>query len=304
MAEPVTFNCPSLPLTQDEIVSNVLPIDDSEEKEVIEMITIQTKKRKLKPKKNLVSMKNGSIGQFRHYFPQYSYLLTQPYSYPLETLLIQSIIDVLRPFFLTKNTLILDSFDVSRLCAYHREKNFTELTDEYLSLIENGQNINQVNALVYSTTQQAIDNSLVMDFQRISDTDKSVDSNMGHFVFYSLNFETLDVKIIDTYSSDVMESPYFTIEQFKKLSNCLLKASNSQSRRVKSIAYKRTQYKQKDRECGLLSLLHMFLSFENDLDFLCNYSLKNYANDLSNFRSILAEILLTNQMPLDKLKIN
>ena len=300
----MTLNVPTLPLTQEEIESTVRPMNDLNNEEKVKSITIQKPRRKARQKKYVVSVLQGSVVQFTHYFPQYSYLVTRSYTSAIETLLVQSIIDILRPFYINKNTLILNSFEVSRLCAYYRDKKYTELSDEFFSSAEIDQNLKEIRALVYSTTQQATDKTLVMDFLRISDTNNSVTSQMGHFVLYNLNLETLDVTIIDTLNSDPINSHYFTIEQFKKLSACLLKASNSPHRRVKSIQYKKTQYTQTDTECGTLALMNMFLSYNETIPFLSNYSFQNYATDLTNFRSVLAELLFTNQMPLEKIKIN
>ena len=301
------MNCKSLPLTQDEITSFAVPIENPIEEAKLQMITLNTRKprtRKPKDKKNSVEILKGNVNNFIHLFPNYSYLLTQPFGSALETHLFQAIIEILRPLYLINGVLILDSYTVSRLFAYNSKNDYVQLKDELASTIgTSDQKITQVTAMVYSTSDLANDNSLVMSYHRLK-KDGTVDHIMGHFVFYSIDLETLDCYIIDTLNSDPINSNYFTLDQFKKLSTCLLKATNSQHRRVKSIQYKKTHYTQKHHECGLLALLNLVLSFENSIDYLLKYTLKNYNSDLANFRSILAEILLTNQLPLEKIKIS
>ena len=298
------MNIPTLPLTNEELSTISQNIEEFHESPQIREITVRKKTRKTK-KQTKIAILQGTTTNFRLLFPNFIYLLNDLFSMPIEAELLMSLVEVMRPAYLTKGILLLDSFEVSRLSALYNLKDFKELSDYFQSL--SGYTdivINQVSAILFSTTDLAKSNSFVMDYNVLKDKNGRVDFHLGHFVFFNFNLTTSVVNVVDTLNSTTVDSLFFSTEQIKKLGLCLLRASSSNHRKVKNLYYKKTLYTQQSTECGTLALLNLILTFDNEIDFLTAYLLTSYSKDLINFRSLLAEILLSNNIPLFKLKIN
>ena len=298
------LSCPSLPLTQEDLSSVADTLEEVSETPEIREITVRKRPRKTKSK-NKLSLSKGNISNFRSFFPNFNYLLNDKFDRPIDAQLVESLIEIMRPIYLKKNILLLDCFDVSRLYALYSLKDFNELVDYFDSLKGyTDTTINQVSAIVYSTTSLANQNSLVLDYHVLKDQNGRVDYSLGHFIFFNFNFDSSTITIIDTLNNNTVDSPYFSNEQIKKMGLCLLKAGSSEERKVKNSYYKKTSYTQQSTECGILALLNLILTYDNNIDFLSAYTLTNYNSDITSFRTILAEIFVTNNIPLYKLKIN
>ena len=78
----------------------------------------------------------------------------------------------------------------------------------------------------------------------------------------------------------------------------------SKFRALRRMTYKRTAFSQRSHECASLSLANLVLSRRQSLEFLTDYELLNYQASVMNFKSIIKNILVTSNIPFEKIIIS
>ena len=227
-----------------------------------------------------------------------------------QTILIDDVIEIMRPFYLTENILLLTVSEITTLYSYFDGSNQSMrrgfgLISAHNKLDELAENnlkgIESIRTVLFSNLEMAL-----LEILKIYSSE--VEPPAGHFVYADLNLTDGSARLLDSSFSSFADNPYFSEKCVKSFFSFLVKAATydptsktSNMRGLKlSPRLTKTAFTQKSNECGSISLCNLLLSFHHDFDFLSKYTLVNYRVSVYNLKSLIKYILFNGSIPFNK----